>query len=66
MVWLVFLLVYECDIKKYQDDICEGWKKVGCVYVYNDDVYIVGDMVEWWKDDCYWMVWIIEMKSKKC
>lgn len=68
LIWMarpVPPLVHERDIKKYQDDIREGRKKAGCVYVYNDDVYTVGDMVEWWKDDCYWTARIIEMKSKK-
>lgn len=40
-----------------------GWVCFGYVYIYNN-IYMVGDMVDWWKDDCYWIVKIFKIESE--
>lgn len=35
----------------------------GHVYIYNN-TYMVGDTVDWWKDDCYWIAKILKIESE--
>ncbi|KAG0626167.1 hypothetical protein M758_2G107800 [Ceratodon purpureus] len=60
MVRPVIPIVHESDVDKYREDVRMGRKCSGHVYIFND-MYTVGDMVDWLKDDCFWGAKIVEI-----
>lgn len=55
-------VIHESEVEKYQGEIRMGRECPGHVYIYNH-TYLVGDTVDWWKDDCYWIAKILKIES---
>ena len=53
-------IVHESIVEKYQEDIRTGRKCADYIHIYNDK-YMVGDSVDFLKDDCFWAAQIVEI-----
>lgn len=56
-------VIRECDLEDFKKRAAlKEWKDVTVVALF-DNEYMVGDMVEWWKDDAWWTGRITELST---
>lgn len=56
-------VIPECDLEGFKKRAALKEKKDVTVVALFDNEYVVGDMVEWWKDDAWWTGRITELSK---
>lgn len=57
-------VIRECDLEDFKIRAALKERKDVTVVALFDNEYMVGDMVEWWKDDAWWTGRITELSTK--